>query len=253
MWVLPKDMRSVLAAGLAKQGLKPVVAIYSTFLQRAYDQIMEEIALQNLGVVFAIDRAGIVGEDGVTHQGIFDINFLKHIPNLVIMAPKDGRELEYMLEFALGLDRPVVIRYPKSVVPPAHLSTSPLQLGKAEILKEGRDFLIIALGSTVVPAWEAMALLEKEGFLGSLINSRFVKPLDAQLVKTVSTKIKFIFTVEEGVLEGGFGSVISEAIDKPVIRIGLPCEFIPHGKREILLEKYGLTAEGIFRRIRSSF
>jgi len=272
------------AAGLSKLGLKPVVAIYSTFLQRAYDQIIEDVALQGLPVVFAIDRAGIVGEDGVTHQGVFDLNFLRSVPNLVVMAPKDSRELEEMLEFAVNLDKPVAIRYPKDKIPnpksqiPMVRLRSPLalseaevpnpngsttltigtersrsakfQLGNAEVLKEGKDFCIIAVGSMVIPSFEAIELLEKDGLSGGLINARFVKPLDATLFKHVSAKTEFIFTAEEGVLDGGFGSAVSEAIDRPVIRIGLPCKFIPHGKRDVLLEKYGLNKEGIARRIK---
>ncbi len=239
------------SAGLAREGLKPVVAVYSTFLQRAYDQIIEEVALQNLAVIFVLDRAGIVGEDGVTHQGIFDLVFLRSIPNLVIMAPKDAEELEAMLEFAISLGKPIAIRYPKSVCPLERLSACPLQLGKAEIIKEGKDFAIIALGSMVAPSFEAIELLEKEGLKGTLINARFAKPLDINLFKATTEEIKFIFTVEEGIVEGGFGSAVSEAIDKPIIRLGLPGEFIPHGKREILLEKYGLTAEKITQKIKS--
>jgi 1-deoxy-D-xylulose-5-phosphate synthase len=240
------------AAGLSKQGLKPVVAIYSTFLQRAYDQIIEAIALQKLAVVLAIDRAGIVGEDGVTHQGIFDLAYLRHLPNLVLIAPKDGRELEAMLEFAVNLDKPVGIRYPKSQSPITNHQSpiTNIQLGKAEVLKEGKDFAVIALGSMVIPALEAIELLEKEGRYGTLINARFLKPLDITLFKAISSKTKFIFTVEEGILEAGFGSAVSESIDKPLIKMGLPCEFIPHGRRDILLEKYGLTGNGIYQRIK---
>jgi 1-deoxy-D-xylulose-5-phosphate synthase len=238
------------ASGLAKGGLRPVVAIYSTFLQRAYDQIMEEVALQDLPIILCIDRAGIVGEDGATHQGLFDIAFLKNIPNLVVMAPKDGAELEAMLEFAISLDRPATIRYPKSACPSLRLSVAPLQLGRAEVIKTGEDFLIIALGSMVMPSLEAIEFLEKQGLYGTLINARFAKPLDINLFKAMGAKVKFIFTVEEGILEGGFGSAVVEVIDKPIIRIGLPDEFIPHGQREILLEKYGLTKEGIAQKIK---
>ncbi len=238
------------AAGLAKAGLKPVVAIYSTFLQRAYDQIIEEIALQDLAVVFAIDRAGIVGEDGATHQGLFDIVYLRSLPNLVVMAPKDGQELEKMLEFALKLDEPVCIRYPKSTVPTKQLSTSPLEMGKAEVLREGGDFALVALGSMVEPSLEAIELLEKEGLKGTLINARFVRPLDIDLFNKISAKIKAIFTIEEGVLDGGFGSAVQEVLNRAVYRMGLPLEFIPHGKRKILLEKYGLDAVGISQKIK---
>ncbi len=237
------------AAGLAKQGLKPVVAIYSTFLQRAYDQIIQEVSLQGLPVIFAIDRAGIVGEDGVTHQGIFDIAYLRSIPNLVIMAPKDGRELEEMLEFAVELDKPVAIRYPRASAV-AGTPGEPLELGKAELIKEGKDFTIIALGSMVSVSQEAIDMLSKENFSGGLINARFVYPLDMDLIKSVCAKTNFVFTAEEGIRDAGFGSAISQELDKQVVRIGLPSEFIPHGPRGLLLEKYGLTAPGIAESIR---
>lgn len=238
------------AAGLARQGLKPVVAVYSTFLQRAYDQLIEDVALQNLGVVFAIDRAGIVGEDGVTHQGIFDIAFLRTIPNLTVMAPKDGEELKAMLEFAFDIGGPVAIRYPRGKIPNKfQIPNSGLKSGKAEVLREGNDFAVIALGSMVEPAFTALELLEKDNLSGALINARFAKPLDVKLFKEIASRTKFIFTVEEGILEGGFGSAVAEAIDKPVARIGLPCEFVAHGKRDLLLDKYGLTPQGIAEKI----
>lgn len=239
------------AAGIARAGLKPVVAIYSTFLQRAYDQIIECVALQDLGVIIAIDRAGIVGGDGATHQGIFDIAFLRNMPNLIIMAPKDGQELELMLEWAIAQDKPVALRFPKAQVPLARYPSSKIDLAKAEVLKEGKDFVIIALGSMVAPCLEALEDLRENGIKGALINARFVKPLDINLIKEWAGKTKFVFTAEEGVLEGGFGSAVAEAIDKPVIKIGLPSEFIPAGKREILLEKYGLTAKAIAEKIKS--
>ncbi len=242
------------AAGLARAGLKPVVAVYSTFLQRAYDQLIECAALQNLGIIFAVDRAGIVGEDGATHQGVFDLAFLRSIPNFVVMAPKDARELEDMLEFALTLDKPVAIRYPKSVIPSTEhrAPSTELELGKAEILKEGKDFAIIALGSMVAPALEAIGLLEKEKLHGTLINARFAKPLDNELFKRLSLKTKLIFTAEEGIIDGGFGSAVAEAIERPVVRFGLPDEFIAQGRRDIWLEKYGLSAGAMAERIKSA-
>jgi len=239
------------AGGLASAGLKPVVAVYSTFLQRAYDQLIEDVALQNAAVIFAVDRAGIVGEDGLTHQGIFDIVFLRSVPNMVIMAPRDGRELEEMLEFALDLGKPVAIRYPRSPCPPIELASYPLELGRPEVLKEGRDFAIVALGSMVLPSLQAIQLLEREGFTGSLINARFVKPLDTKFIRQIGQKAQFIFSAEEGILDGGFGSIIGEIVGRPVTRIGLPCEFITHGKRDILLEKYGLDSQGIAARVKS--
>ncbi|MBU1871902.1 MAG: 1-deoxy-D-xylulose-5-phosphate synthase, partial [Candidatus Omnitrophica bacterium] len=238
------------AAGLKRAGFKPVVAIYSTFLQRAFDQIIEDVALQGLNLVLAIDRAGVVGEDGVTHQGTFDLAYLRLIPNLVIMAPKDGPEFQRMLEFALSLDKPVAIRYPRAVCPftdslPSGLG---LELAKAEVLKEGSDAAIVALGSMVLPSLEAANLLEKEGISCTVINARFLKPLDRDLLNRLSTK--FIFSVEEGIASGGFGSALGELLERPVKRLGLPDEFIPHGSRSVLLEKYGLTAEGIAKSIR---
>lgn len=241
-----------LAAGLSREGLRPVVAVYSTFLQRAYDQLIEDIALQRLPVLFAVDRAGIVGEDGVTHQGIFDIAFLRGIPDLVVMAPKDGLELEEMLEFALKLERPAALRYPKSLCPPAKGSFRPLELGRAEELTNGEDFAIVALGSMVSPALEAVQLLRKEGLSGSLINARFVKPLDKGLFGPLAEKFKFIFSVEEGIIEGGFGSALGEALNTEVLKLGLPCSFIAHGARELLLEEYGLTAAAIAQKISST-
>jgi 1-deoxy-D-xylulose-5-phosphate synthase len=240
------------AAGLAKQGFKPVVAIYSTFLQRAYDQIIQDVALQELPVIFAIDRAGIVGEDGVTHQGIFDIAYLRSIPNLVVMAPGDGAELEQMLEFALQLDKPVAIRYPRAEVPLEAGLASPLKLGQGQLIKEGKNFTIIALGSMVSQARKALELLNSEGLSGSLINARFVAPLDMELIKRTCGITKFIFTVEEGIKDAGFGSAIAQQLDKPVGRLGLPFEFVPHGARGLLLEKYKLDAKGIAAHIRQA-
>jgi len=237
------------SGGLARGGFKPVVAVYSTFLQRAYDHIIQDVALQGLHVVFAIDRAGIVGEDGATHQGILDIAFLRNIPNLVMLAPKDALEFEAMLEFAVNLQNPVSIRYPRSIATDMNYQLKPLEFGKAEILQEGKDFAIIAIGSMVSVCLEAIKLLELQGLSGTLINARFIKPLDKALLNNISARVNFIFAVEEGVLDGGFGSAVSELIDKPVTRIGLPCEFILHGKREALLEKYGLTPDGICKKV----
>jgi len=192
------------AAGLAQQGFKPVVAIYSTFLQRAYDQLIQDVSLQELPVIFAIDRAGIVGEDGVTHQGIFDIAYLRSIPNLVIMAPSDGRELEQMLEFALQLGKPVAIRYPRAEASLERGLAVPLELGQGQLIKEGKDLTIIALGSMVLEAKKALELLSQEGLSGNLINARFVAPLDMELIKKVCGSTKFIFTIEEGIRGAGF-------------------------------------------------
>ncbi len=246
------------AAGLARQGLKPVVAVYSTFLQRAYDQIIEEVSLQNLPVVFAIDRAGIVGQDGVTHQGIFDISYLKNIPNLVVMAPRDTTELQAMLEFSLKLDKPAAMRYPKDKMLLRKDFVSEIKLGKSEILRQGSDAAILALGALVQPAFEAAEELMKEKISCQVINMRFVKPLDELLLKDVFSKFDRIITVEEGVSEGGFGQSILDYLNTlpaksrfPRIKImGLPEEFIVHGERDFLLKKCGLDKDGIIRAIK---
>ncbi|MDD2751673.1 MAG: 1-deoxy-D-xylulose-5-phosphate synthase [Candidatus Omnitrophica bacterium] len=238
------------AAGLAREGFKPVVAIYSTFLQRSYDQIIECIALQNLGVVLALDRAGLVGEDGATHQGIFDLSFLRNIPNLVVTAPANAQELEAMLKFSVHSSCPVSIRYPKANCPHHQLPATEIKLGKAQVVKNGGDFSVIAIGSMVIPCLEAMNLLEKEGLRGNLVNARFVKPLDAELLTDITRESKHIFTVEDGIIDGGFGSAVMEQINRPVIKLGVPAEFIPCGKRDLLLEKYGLTAGKIASRIK---
>ena len=248
------------ATGLAKGGLRPVLAIYSTFLQRAYDQLIEEISLQNLPVVLAIDRAGIVGGDGVTHQGIFDIAYLRNIPNITLMAPKDSDEFSRMIEFALQLERPVAIRYPKDKVAKFDIKqkSTDIRLGKFEVLRDGKDVVIIALGAMVYPSFYAAEDLAKEQLDIQVINARFATPLDEDLLRDISRNFKKIITIEEGVIDGGFGTAVLERInslcrkgDKPEIKIiGLPSEFITHGKRNFLLERYGLNKEGITRSVR---
>ncbi len=239
------------AAGLARQNYKPVVAIYSTFLQRSYDQIIETVALQNTNVIFALDRAGVVSDDGPTHQGIFDIAYLRTIPNMMIMAPSGAKELEASLEFALKQNNPVAIRYPKSSCPELDLASEPIEAGKAQVVREGSDFAIIALGSMVMPALEAVQILQKEGFSGTLVNARFAKPIDNTLFKQIAKTTKLIFTVEDGVSEGGLGSAVVELLGSPVIRLGTPTEFLPCGKRDLLLANYGLNKEGIAAAIKT--
>jgi len=239
------------SAGLARGGLKPVIAVYSTFLQRAYDQIIEDVALQNLPVVFCIDRGGIVGEDGVTHQGIFDIGFLNTVPGLVSMAPKDAQELERMLEFALGLNKPVTIRYPRAPAfyPAGNQPGFNVELGRSEVVRRGKDFALIALGSMVSVCLDAAEILLKSGLSGEIINARFINPLDMETLSVLRKRFEFIFTAEEGITDAGFGSLIEGAIGKPVVKIGLPRKFIPHGKRDLLLDKCGLSASGIAEKI----
>ena len=239
------------AAGLARSGLKPVAAIYSTFLQRGYDQIIHDVALQNLPVVFCLDRAGLVGEDGPTHHGIFDIAYLRHIPNLVFMAPSTPAELGTMLEFALTLDKPVAIRYPKGK---SHLPEQPvtgIKMGKGEILKEGRDLAIISIGSIAALALDVASLLAKKKVDTFVANARFIKPLDEELLEGVFNRFKKVITLEDGVLDGGFGSAVLEFAEREgfngvkVKRLGLPGRFIEHGRREELFSKYNLTPEAI--------
>ncbi len=238
------------AAGLAAGGFKPVVAIYSTFLQRAFDQIIEDVCLQNLPVVMCIDRSGIVGEDGVTHQGIFDLVFLRGLPNLVIMAPAAAEEFCRMLEFALSLQKPVAIRYPRSLVPSRQISCAKIELGKPEVLREGDDLAIFALGSMVEACLEAADILAAEKISPAVINTRFIKPLDKVAVKSAARNCKRFFAVEEGIAQAGFGSALAEIIGSPVEIIGLPDQFIPHGQRDLLLKKFGLDGQGIAARVK---
>jgi 1-deoxy-D-xylulose-5-phosphate synthase len=243
------------AAGLASRGLRPVVTVYSTFIQRAYDQIIHDVCLQNLPVIFAIDRAGIVGEDGATHQGLFDISFLRNVPNLMFMAAADMPELRKMLRLAISHNGPAAIRYPRAkafelqnigrdtdVIP-----------GVGELIKEGSDVAIFGIGNTVLPALKASDMLKHDGISAAVVNARFIKPLDEKLIVGIARKTKKIITVEENVLAGGFGSAVLECLnsagvtDVAVKRIGIDDEFVEHGSQRILREKYGLDEQGIYR------
>ncbi len=242
-----------LATGLAKGGKKPVVAIYSTFLQRAYDQVLHDACVQELPVTLAIDRAGIVGSDGETHQGTFDISFLRPIPNLVVMAPRDGNMLQHMLYTAVKLNGPAAVRYPREQVFDEYIDEDlkEIPIGEAEILKEGNDLLIIAVGSRVYPALEAAVILEKEGVDAAVLDARFIKPLDKVLLLELVQKHKKIVTVEDHILAGGFGSSILELLNEEGIsdilvkRLGLPDHFIPHGSQNRLRSIYKIDKEGI--------
>ena len=246
------------AAGLAIEGFIPVVAIYSTFLQRAYDQILHDVCLQKLPVVFAIDRAGIVGEDGSTHQGLFDFSYLRNIPHIVIMAPKDENELRHMLKTAVGCRCPVSLRYPRGkalgVNTDEELRT--LEIGKGEVLREGSDLAVIAIGSTVYPALAAAQRLAKEGINIKVINARFAKPIDGELIANTAAAIKKIITVEENVLQGGFGSAVLECLAQKNItgvqirRLGIPDEFVEHATQAQLRQHYGIDEDGIFRAVK---
>ena len=245
------------ASGLAKMGLKPHVAVYSTFLQRAYDQIFHDVALQNVPVTFVLDRAGVVGEDGPTHHGVFDVAYLRHIPNLVCMAPKDKEELEDMLEFSLTLKTPVSIRYPKGGAYSLKKEKdpgkrAPIELGKAEILSQGNDVCILAMGSMVKTGVESVLALKEKKVDATLVNARFIKPLDETLLKELAARFSMIVTLEEAALAGGFGSAVLEFLSQEnllsktrVIRLGFPDEFICSAKREHLMSLYGVDSQAV--------
>lgn len=241
------------AAGLAVEGLVPVVAIYSTFLQRAYDQVLHDVCLQKLPVVFALDRGGIVGDDGATHQGVFDFSYLRAIPNIVIMAPKDENELQHMMKTAIDHGGPVSIRYPrgKGQGVPLDEDMRSLDIGRGEILRRGKDAAIIAIGSTVYPSLEAARLLAERGIDVSVVNSRFVKPLDEELLCEVAAETGKVVTVEENVLMGGFGSAVLELYQERGIvpaamkRLGIPDRFVEHGTQQELRQRCGIDAGGI--------
>ena len=240
-----------MAAGMARNGYKPVVAIYSTFLQRAYDQVLHDVCLQNLPVVFAIDRAGLVGDDGPTHHGLFDFAYLRSMPNITLMAPKDENELRSMLITALQHHGPVAVRYPRGPGFGVSLDKEPsaIPFGKAEVLREGRDITIVAAGNCVSLAQKAAASLALAGVDTAVINARFIKPLDAECILKYCTLTGKVITVEEHVLSGGFGSAVLELLnahnarDIVVARAGIPDCFVEHGHQENLRAKYGLTVE----------
>ena len=243
------------AAGLARGGQKPVAAIYSTFLQRGYDQVVHDVCIQNLPVILAMDRAGLVGDDGITHHGVFDIAYLSPLPRLVLMAPKDLDELDAMLDFAMAHNGPIGLRYPRGGVlrfhpelPISVPAAEPLRLGKAEVLKKGSELAILAVGSMVYPALEAAALLEQKGISTTVVNARFIKPFDVELFSEIAKEHRGLLIVEEGIQRGGFGSAVMEELEglRNGLRIrvmGIPDKFFEHGKREILLAEAGLTSE----------
>jgi 1-deoxy-D-xylulose-5-phosphate synthase len=241
------------AAGLSTEGFKPVVAIYSTFLQRAFDQILHDVCLESLPVTFAIDRGGIVGEDGPTHHGLFDLSYLRSFPNMVIMAPRDENELRRMIVTAVYHEGPVALRYPRGHGLGVSLikSKDPLKIGKAEMIRSGNDVLILAIGVTVREAEAAGEKLEEKGIDAAVINCRFVKPLDDALICSQARKIKKVITVEENALSGGFGSAVLESLNKEgvvdarVVRLGIPDTFVEHGSPVVLRKKYGIDADAI--------
>jgi 1-deoxy-D-xylulose-5-phosphate synthase len=248
------------ATGLALSGYKPVVAIYSTFLQRAYDQLYHDVCLMDMPVVFALDRSGIVPDDGPTHQGINDIVYLRHLPNMIVMAPKDENELRHMLKSALSYGHPASVRFPKGkVVGVAQDETlEVIPLGKGELLKEGKD-LLIAFGSLVHPALEAANKLEDDGIELAVVNARFAKPLDEELILSYASSGNVVITAEEGVTSGGFGSAVRELLDRKKIfdvrfkSIGLPDEIYPLGKTDQVKKMFKLDPDGLAQQIRQFY
>jgi 1-deoxy-D-xylulose-5-phosphate synthase len=247
------------AAGLALEGMKPVVAIYSTFLQRAYDQVLQDVCMQNLPVTFALDRGGIVGEDGPTHHGLFDFSYLRHIPNIIVMVPKDENEFQHMIKTATEWPTPVAFRYPRGRGEGVRrdMPLRSIDMGKGEVLRTGRDIVIIAIGSTVHPSFRAAEKLAEVGIQATVINSRFLKPLDRDLLCDWAKRTGKVLTVEENVLQGGFGSAVLELFQEeglfsiPVKRLGIPDTFVEHGPQVLLREKYGIDEKGIFNGVKA--
>ncbi len=246
------------AAGLATEGLRPVVAIYSTFLQRAYDQVLHDVCIQNLPVIFALDRAGLVGADGPTHHGVFDLAYLRSIPNLVVMAPKDENELQHALKTALEYqDGPIAFRYPRGTGVGVKMEEMPkaFPIGRGELVREGNDILIVAVGNRVHPALAAAKTLEDNGISVAVINPRFVKPLDTGLILPMAERIGKVITVEDGVVMGGFGSAVLEALSDAgmpgvqVKRLGIPDAFVEHGDTSQLYALCGCDENGIIRAV----
>ncbi len=253
---IAEEHAATFAAGLAAEGLKPVVAVYSSFAQRCYDQIVHDIALKNLPVVFALDRAGLVGEDGPTHHGMFDLSFLRSTPNLVLAAPADENELGHLLKTGLDSGKPFVLRYPRGAGfnVPVDPELKDLPIGKGVWMKKGKDLTLVAIGNRVYPALETARLLEKKGLHAGVINARFVKPLDTAILDEALTHSPRIVTLEDNSLCGGFGSAVAEYLtgqDRAfeLLRLGLPDEFVEHGKVAQLQEQLGLMPEQMAEKI----
>jgi 1-deoxy-D-xylulose-5-phosphate synthase len=247
------------AAGLAAEGFRPVVAIYSTFLQRAYDQILHDVCLQNLPVVFIMDRGGLVGEDGPTHQGLFDLSYLRHMPNMVLMAPADENELRSMLKTALAHEGPVAIRYPRGAALGVPMDAEPdlLPIGKGKLVRSGSDLAILAIGNRVAPAIEAATALENQGLKAAVVDCRFVKPLDRDLILRAAGDSGRLITVEENALQGGFGSAVLELLadegrtDIRVVRLGVADRFVEHASQGAQRSLCGIDPQGIIRAARA--
>ncbi len=256
---IAEEHATIFAAGLATQGLRPVCAIYSTFLQRAYDQIVHDVALQHLPVLFCMDRAGLAGEDGPTHHGAFDVAYLRPIPGMVVTAPRDGNELRNLMATALTYnDGPFAIRYPKAPALPFDPEAEPkaLPLGQWEIVREGEDLILLAVGPMVQEALVAAEALAAEGYHVEVVNCRFIRPLDEEYLAHRMPSARMVFTVEEGIASGGFGSAVMEwkeahGVSSPVAVLAIPDQFVTHGSRGELLKSIGLTSEGIAEAVRS--
>jgi 1-deoxy-D-xylulose-5-phosphate synthase len=250
-----------LAAGLACEGMRPVAAIYSTFLQRAYDQIVHDVCIQNLPVFFCLDRAGIVGDDGPTHQGMYDIAYLRCLPNIVVMAPKDEAELQQMVVTGVNHDGPIAMRYPRGNgygVPLMEEGWEAIPIGKGELLRSGDDVLLVAYGSMVHTAMQAAEILSEHGIEATVVNARFVKPLDTDLIVPLAKRIGRVVTLEEGCIMGGFGSALTEALMEhdvvvPVKRIGVPDQLVEHAKPDEAKSELGLTGSQIAERVREAY
>lgn len=246
------------AAGMAAEGLKPVVAVYSTFLQRAYDSVLHDICMQNLPVTLCLDRAGIVGDDGYTHHGVFDYAYLRSMPQMAIMAPKDENELRHMLNTALNFDGPITIRYPRGSGVGVDCSEvlQQLPIGKGEVLREGEDVCLLAIGSMVAVALQSADVLVEQGIKAGVINLRFAKPLDEELLVQVAQQYSKLVTLEEGVVAGGVGSAVLELLNNKgllqttqVLNLGIPDEFVPHGDKKYLFRDIGLDLDSIIDKI----
>ena len=248
------------AAGLAAEGFRPVFAVYSSFLQRAFDQVFHDVCLQNLPVVFAIDRAGVVGSDGPTHHGLFDLSYLRILPNMTVMAPKDENELQHMLQTAVEHDGPIALRYPRGsgYGVPLEQKLRAMPIGKGEVLRNGKDGAILAVGVMVYPAVEAANTLAGEGIDLTVVNARFIKPIDRELILSIALGSGTIFTVEDNALKGGFGSAVLELLEEEgvegvrVTRFGYPDRFVEQGEQTELRRIYGLDSEGIAAGIRKA-
>ncbi len=247
------------AAGLALEGFKPVVTVYSTFLQRAFDQVIHDVCLQNLPVTFVMDRGGLVGEDGPTHHGVFDLSYLRHIPNMVLMAPADENELQQMLKTALEHDGPIALRYPRGTAEGVSMDEEfkTLPVGKGELLREGNDLAILAIGNRVWPAVAAAKSLAEEGIIAAVANCRFVKPLDRDLISRLARQTNRLLTVEENALQGGFGSAVLEMLAEEghagvrVVRLGIGDHFVEHGSQQMQRSKCGIDTPAIIEAART--